>query len=922
MLTKISRKAFESKLQDYQKDSWLFLSSLSLDSFSFGSKLPQVKQIRPLQRGPGSIALVVDIEYEGGIEVGLQAAVALNIRDFHAKLSFKPSTFKLIVKCDTAPTPRISFMLSEMPEYSVNVLMRGQELQRASNLIHSMLGNFIKNRVCFPNYLTLLIRQTEKSLVQIATEKQFQSQLRLRVTTLHVNPANPNVLGDPDALQVMCAISFGECSSRTDTISTNTARWNSIHSFNIFNGLSESPENIQIIVYQVITGDSMNVLGKVEIPYESIKAGILDVRQVAFAEDAQSSISIELFLHHMQEDGELDVPWIFWNCPRPRKRFTTESHEQINWRTIKYIIARLSSDDHPHIEEEFLSFESDELGSNSPLESPRKTMPVLPMVVECVDWTLKQLKERILRKRRDTHDQPANDDSDPLASTVKRALSILQAFKLELDDFTCRFDLNREPLSQAAQSEHNKRLAGLIFPLVKSFLSGLLDAISFLRKHPKHVESHYYVREERLEVLETRIQSLWKTLNQIKSGKSLVDDFYEQPNESSSSEELIPMAPKTFFNCFWSDLPVQLSLLNNEISIQSRVLDHSDRPVFDFEGIFYTRSDGGHLNLSSNNLFESLKSWEVSLIGRALFLIPFGKNHSFPERIIPLEHVETFELVKDRGAFHLGFNADLSAEESLKHANNAVLRLKGHESLIIELIGDSRSCDQFYCLMSARLGRESSFKFPLARLLSCWLMPLSVPAYSTTYALALNLDNCTFILGNFDDSAIHEAFCQLKQSLRPASNLLTLEGSRMLQSHSLSSFTSSMSSVSSSQSSSALESRNRYHRISFHVPQNGIRMSALEATPIVPDWVKAAFGTRLGDSYHCTVDGNWQGRLLIADQYLVFWSPPIVIALPEIKTARKSGELGVEINLQSKARHLLLFDSPVATEQFLESLLL
>lgn len=922
MLTKISRKALESKLQDYQRDSWLFLSSLNLESFSFGSKLPQLKQIRPLQRGPGSLALVVDFEYEGGIEVGLKAAVALNIRDFHAKIHFNPSKFKLVIKCDTNPTPRISFMLSEMPEYSVNVLMRGQELQRAANLIDSMLGNFIRTRACFPNYLILLIRQTEKSLVQIATEKQFQSQLRVRVTTLHVNPANPNVLGDPEALRVMCAISFGECSSRTDTIAANTSRWNSIHSFNIFNGLTEGPDDIQITVYQVLTGDSMNVLGKVEISYESVKAGILDVRQVSFIEDSQSTISLELFLHYMQEDGEVDAPWIFWNSPRPRKRAIIESHEQINWRTIKYIITRLSSDQHPPTEEEFLSFESDEFCPNSPIDSPSESESVLPMITDSVEWSLKQLNERILRKRSDAPDQHLNDDSDPLASVVQRSISILQAFKLELDDFISRFDLNREPLSQAAQVEHNKRLAGLIYPIVKSFLSGLLDGIGFLRQNPKHVESHYYVRKERLKVLETRIQALWKTLNEIKSGKTATNEFYEQPDESSSSEELIPSAPKTSFNCFWSDFPVELSLLSAEVNITSRVLDHSKRPVFDFEGIFYTRSDDGHLNLSSNSLFDSLKAWEVSLLGRALFLIPFGKSHSFPEKIIPLEHVETLELVKDRGAFHLGFNADLSAEESLKHANNAVLRFKGSESVILELIGDSRACDQFYCLISARLGRESLFKFPLSRLLSCWLMPLSVPAYFTTYALALNMDNCTFILGNFDDSAIHEAFCQLKQSHRPASNMLTLEGSRMLHSHSLSSFTSSISSISSSQSSSALESRNRYHRISFHVPQNGLRMSTLEATPIMPDWVKAAFGTRLDDSYRCTVDGNWEGRLLIAGDYLVFWSPPIVIGLNEIKTAHKSGELGVEINLLSKSRHLLLFDSPSATEQFLECLLL
>ncbi len=888
----------------------MFLSSLNLDSFSFGSILPQIKCIRVRQQGTGKLALVFDFEYEGGIEVGLKAAMALNIRDFQAKLQFRQSKFKLIVKLDSALTPRMSFMISEMPYYDASVLMREQQLVRAGNLIKTILGNFINNRICFPNYLTLLIRPSRKYLIQIATEKHFQSQLRVRVTTVQLNLMNSNLIDIEEDPSVMCALTFGNSTSKTASIPASSSRWNSIHSFNIFNGLEDGPESIQITIYQVIDSGAVNVIGKTEILYCTIKPGILDIRQVSLFDDPDTVISLELFLHHMQEDGAADANWIFWNSQRPRIQVPSQSLEQMNWNTVKYIISRLSSDNQTDdLIDSGHSF--DEANTQNQVENSHLTEPLLRTLSTHIEWSLNQLQERLLRKRNDCESESFDDSHDPLHRSLSRALAIVKALKLEISDFSTRFDLTREPLSEAALQEHNKRLANLLLPLIKSFLSNLAIELKFLKGNAHCVESLYYIREDRVVLLEERIQGLWLLIVKLSKGESSSTDALPS---AESTPELAAMHPKREFKCFWGDQPVLLSFTNDEfISIKSVESIPNAVPAFDLEGLLYTKDASAVIDLSSHDIFDSMTAWEVVLIGKALLLIPFGKDHCFPERVIALSQVESLELVRDRGAFHLGFNADLSTQQTLQHANCAVLRLKGSDSILAELVGDSRTCDQFYCLLSCRLNRGE--KFPLSRLLKTWLMPLSVPAYTTLYALALNLDNSTFILGNFEDEGIHEAFCELKQLSRPPS-LLTVESG--LHSNSFSSMSSSRMSVSSlsSSMSSIFDSRTKYNRISFH--------SQIEAVlPLLsrPDWISDAF-ENVSEPLQCSFNGSFDGQIVIATGYLAFWSPEIIIILTSIKSAKKAGELGVELILFSKARHLLTFKSASNCEHFLETILL
>lgn len=117
--------------------------------------------------------------------------------------------------------------------------------------------------------------------------------------------------------------------------------------------------------------------------------------------------------------------------------------------------------------------------------------------------------------------------------------------------------------------------------------------------------------------------------------------------------------------------------------------------------------------------------------------------------------------------------------------------------------------------------------------------------------------------------------------------------------------------------SSVFDSRTKYNRISFH---NG---SSEPVTPASshPEWIEAAF-ENISAPLQCTFNGSFEGQIVIAKDYLAFWTPAIVIPIAGIKSAKKSGELGVELMMANKSRHLLTFKTVHDCERFIETILL
>ena len=791
-LTRISREAVESKLSDYQKDSWLFLSSLNLESFSFGDRLPLIQAVRIAYSKACSLAIVIDISYVGGIKVGLKAAMAMNLRDFAASINFTPSKFKFIMKMDAEPTPRISFMLSDVPAYEMAVTMRSQQMDRVSNILKLIIGNFVRNRLCFPNYLTVLFRSLktqnpDNPFAHISNSKQYQSQLRIRLVSVSLNFSAGilDVLIPTEQLNVMAVLSLGDLSCKTEVINADfiDTRWNSIHTFNIFNGLETSPKCLQISLYQVIDANgSLNHLGRVELPYPSITPGLLDIRTLPISTDPTSFFSLEMYLHHMEEDGEKDAAWIFWNCPRPSKRRPEQEMtiEEVNWDTIKFIISKLSASTADlHIDDSFDDISNDEYEYSQPgnnnLANCTKTHEKL---FEIIQKTLTKAINRLLKY-------------DPFSHSI----DVLTALRLELEDFALKFNLARPPLSSQALPAHNERLITLLHPLMKSFVPEALE----LLKDQQNVVIGKVQRDLKL-ILDLVTAS---KIVEIPNNDSSPDLGYETEETKNSINE--------FFG-LWGDVPV-IILVDSQtgITIKTSAKKHSE--LFDFEGIFYLPNERvKSFNLASSDLFNSssfTSTWEVVLLrDRFLSFIPLGQSHLFPHRVIDVHDIIEVEIIKDRDAFSLGFNADLSEKETMHHANNGLLRLTLKDSERIDLLGESRSCDQWYCILSCRLDKkngnsnnaqDSCITIPWKDISKIWLLPLNIPSLNCPYAIAIRQGSQTFVILNCDQ--IYRAYCCIKTIWLGKVELL---GFNFLQRPVINSSTSSLTASPQSQKSSLL----------------------------------------------------------------------------------------------------------------------
>lgn len=911
-LTRISREAIESKLSDYQKESWLFLSSLDLESFSFGERLPLIEKIRVPYFKNSGFAIVMDISYSGGIKVGLKAAMAMNIRDFGATIRFTPSNFKFILKLESEPTPRISFMITDLPAYEMSVMMRSQQLDRATNLMKLLIGNFIRNRLCFPNYLTVLFRQESKTpnlpFAQIANAKQFQSQLRIRLVSISVNENNPAIL-PAEELKVMAVLSFGPdlvCKTEIIDAETSNSRLNSIHTFNIFNGLENSPQILQIVIYQVFSNkfggaDSMNQLGRIEIPYSSLTPGILDVRTVALSTDPSTFIALEMYLNEMEEDGEKDAAWIFWNGPRPprRKLATDRSIESVNWESIRFIISKLSTDteaaddniiyedDFEDVDEDyrslhnnssFSSIDGNEVGEEE--EKDLNQNNLLAVITKVLDKTVKRLNRSY---------------ADP------KIVDILNALRLELDDFSRRFSLNRPALSAKAMVAHNQRLASLIKPLIRSFVP---EALRLLKDDPSNDSLKSITDLEKIVSL-TIDASCVEPVNE--SSPDLTKSNDKDHDDKSAVSQI--------FEGFYGDFPVKISIEEEEgLKITSNYDEKKRRSLdIDYEGIFYTLPQENytkHLKLSSSNLFVNMVTWEISLLqNQFITFVQLGRNPIYPQYVLDLDEVSEVELIKDRNAFTLGFNADLNVKEALNHANNGLLRIhlrNGVEK--IDLFGESRSCDQWFLLISGRIKEEKSFKFALQEIEKIWLLPLNLPSLGCPYALALRCNSFTHIL-ILDNGAIHRAYCRLKtiwlskkEFTKPAktnSKRLTLPTSSPSssvdsvnsQKSSLFSFTRSFSTsfLSASASASAdsiassssdiFSSKSRHDRLraqsslvgSPRPASKNLMMSSIdEFYKSTQKWPQKL--TETAAVFACTIQGRSPGFIAVGTEFASFWS--------------------------------------------------
>ena len=177
-----------------------------------------------------------------------------------------------------------------------------------------------------------------------------------------------------------------------------------------------------------------------------------------------------MFLNHIEEDGEADANWIFWNGAKPKRRArdTTQvdrSIDKINWNTIKFIISKLSYDTTEESMEEESSYEPEESqiqpqpipliisGQDISIDSTsdncseggdefKESKDIIQLINLKLDSALRMMKARLLslKDESDAHDTEPSSATDPLKVLVEKSTSILIALNYELKEYTQKYN--------------------------------------------------------------------------------------------------------------------------------------------------------------------------------------------------------------------------------------------------------------------------------------------------------------------------------------------------------------------------------------------------------------------------------------------------------------------------------------------------
>ena len=945
-LAELVKDALSSKLQNYQQESWLFLQSLSLNAFDVGERLPSITRIKPFTRANQSVfAFIFDIDYKGGFYANLHAAMAMNIRDMNVAVKAAPFSTKLVVKIETQPTLRLSLLLSELPKYDVKVHMRDAHLLRVSKLFKEMVNSMVIPRCIYPNYLTLLFTNDEPRSVVIATEQQFQTQLRLRILSVLLDLENPLILAPgpdttADDIRIQCCVSCGESVSWTDPVHLSQARWNHIHSFTIFNGLPSSPTEISIKIYQFMESGA-NLLDQVVIPYRSIPAGVLDVRSVSFAHDAASSITAEIYLHNIEEKGGEDGSWIFWNEAKPsglRRSGTAQAMDQMsNWQTIKYVISALTGpEEYPSDAAEEVIGEEREAAPAAVVdglhaEDASSAVPnLLEFAKERVDEATQLVQFTLLPALNRQQDAGANvQGAQQQARNLRATLAV---FRLELEEFSAGHeDFALEGfLSDLTLHAHHSRQAGLLRPLVKSFLPPVLACMPELERREELAQPVAAVAHA-LHALQDQVLQHCARASSAAS-LSPLSTSHAGPITGSFSADALSTASQVAFNCWLGREPFRIVATVAD-GIQISHVRAQDTHVFETEAIFYALRrdlgrtqlktlDVGALDLSAGNALLAA-CWEVTLVGDAvLALVPFGCSHLFPARLVALADIAEACLVKNRGAFALGAQGRADASSGLLRVRLAA------QAEWLDLHGDARSCDVWYALISSHIARALG---PVAVPWRCveriWLLPVHAPVFPLHYALALTLNGSTHVVSALEPGTdLHAVYCDLKSLAARAqgrpSLLSSPASSRSCVSLGASAASLSVGSAaradwcsdprrfdriscarpspvqSASSSSHSLLVMNSIDRLLLRAPSHSSSSSSLLQTPVgLPTWVTAllqasgADAEALAETFECALNGT-PGCLLVSTDYLCFWgtghAPALaLLPVPQIRAVQR-----------------------------------
>lgn len=163
------RTGLLGKLLGIRREASGLISCLTVEEVRGNRHPPVIKKITIFGREAGQagtggeeqaeeLHLALDISFKGEALVLASGLLGFGLGRIVANLKIRPSSGRLLLKFVRFPSPRVSLMLSDLPNFTLAIDRGESSLSRIANLSSLILSSVLRNHAVFPHFQSFLFK--------------------------------------------------------------------------------------------------------------------------------------------------------------------------------------------------------------------------------------------------------------------------------------------------------------------------------------------------------------------------------------------------------------------------------------------------------------------------------------------------------------------------------------------------------------------------------------------------------------------------------------------------------------------------------------------------------------------------------------------------------------------------------------------
>lgn len=192
------RAGLLGKLLGIRRETSGFISCLTVEEVRGNRRPPIINKITLLGSGAeqamtggkeeaGELHLALDISFKGEALLLVSGILGFGLGKISASLKIRPSSGRLLFKFVRFPSPRVSLMLSDLPNFTLTIDRGESSLSRIANLSSLILSSVLRTHSIFPYFQSFLFKpeaETFKTAIMAPFWRSSRRFLQIQVPSI------------------------------------------------------------------------------------------------------------------------------------------------------------------------------------------------------------------------------------------------------------------------------------------------------------------------------------------------------------------------------------------------------------------------------------------------------------------------------------------------------------------------------------------------------------------------------------------------------------------------------------------------------------------------------------------------------------------------------------------------------------------